>query len=39
VSQFPSDDAFAAWLRDAGFADVEYRALALGAVYLYRGRR
>jgi demethylmenaquinone methyltransferase/2-methoxy-6-polyprenyl-1,4-benzoquinol methylase len=39
VAQFPSDEAFASWLRDAGFADVQYRALAFGAVYLYRGRR
>jgi demethylmenaquinone methyltransferase/2-methoxy-6-polyprenyl-1,4-benzoquinol methylase len=38
VSQFPSDDAFAAWLGDAGFADVGYRALVFGVVYLYTAR-
>jgi demethylmenaquinone methyltransferase/2-methoxy-6-polyprenyl-1,4-benzoquinol methylase len=35
VAQFPSDDGFAAWLRDAGFTRVSYQPLAMGAVYLY----
>jgi demethylmenaquinone methyltransferase/2-methoxy-6-polyprenyl-1,4-benzoquinol methylase len=35
VAQFPSDEAFAAWLRDAGFTRVRYEAIAMGAVYLY----
>ena len=36
VAQFPSDEAFASWLRDAGYTRVSYQSLALGAVYLYR---
>ena len=35
VAEFPSDEAFAGWLRRAGFARVRYRPLAFGAVYLY----
>ena len=35
VAQFPSDDGFAAWLREAGFTRVSYHPLAMGAVYLY----
>ena len=38
VAQFPSDEAFAAWLREAGFVDVRYNALVFGAVYLYTAR-
>jgi demethylmenaquinone methyltransferase/2-methoxy-6-polyprenyl-1,4-benzoquinol methylase len=37
VAQFPSDEAFAAWLREAGFSQVTYMPLAMGAVYLYLG--
>lgn len=39
VAGFPSDEGFADWLRQAGFADVEYKALALGVVYLYIARK
>jgi demethylmenaquinone methyltransferase/2-methoxy-6-polyprenyl-1,4-benzoquinol methylase len=38
VAQFPSPDAFAGLLRDAGFADVRYVSLTAGIVYLYMAR-
>jgi demethylmenaquinone methyltransferase/2-methoxy-6-polyprenyl-1,4-benzoquinol methylase len=39
VAEFPSDEGFAAWLRDAGLSQVRYRPLALGSVYLYTARK
>jgi demethylmenaquinone methyltransferase/2-methoxy-6-polyprenyl-1,4-benzoquinol methylase len=38
VEQFPSPDAFAGLLRDAGFADVRYVSLTAGIVYSYIAR-
>jgi demethylmenaquinone methyltransferase/2-methoxy-6-polyprenyl-1,4-benzoquinol methylase len=38
VQQFPSPDAFADVLRDAGFGDVRYVSLTVGIVYLYIAR-
>lgn len=35
VLEFPAGSAFAALLRDAGFAEVRYERLSLGIVYLY----
>ena len=35
VGAFPSGDAFALWLRGAGFDDVRAQPLAFGIVYLY----
>jgi len=39
MMEFPAGDAFAAMLKTAGFADVRYRSLALGLVYLYIARK
>lgn len=35
VMEFPSGDEFAAMLRRAGFASVEYQTMTFGVVYLY----
>jgi demethylmenaquinone methyltransferase/2-methoxy-6-polyprenyl-1,4-benzoquinol methylase len=39
VEQFPSPEAFAAALEDAGFTDVRHIPLTLGIVYLYLARK
>ncbi len=37
IEQWPNQVALAAWLRQAGYADVRYRNLTLGVVALHRG--
>ena len=39
VGLFPTPDAFAALMTQAGFAEVHVRSLTLGIAYLYRGER
>jgi demethylmenaquinone methyltransferase / 2-methoxy-6-polyprenyl-1,4-benzoquinol methylase len=39
VAAFPSEDAFADWLRAAGFGHVRCIPLTVGVVYLYLGRK
>jgi len=39
VAGFPSDEAFADWLRTAGFDEVRYVPLTFGVVYLYLARK
>ncbi len=39
VAEFPSDQAFADVLREAGFSSVRCVKMAMGAVYLYLARR
>ncbi|MCC7044791.1 MAG: bifunctional demethylmenaquinone methyltransferase/2-methoxy-6-polyprenyl-1,4-benzoquinol methylase UbiE [Acidobacteria bacterium] len=39
VAEFPSGDAFAAILREAGFASVRHRTFTFGVVYLYLARK
>lgn len=39
VAEFPQREEFLARLADAGFTDLSYRDLGLGAVCLYRGTR
>ena len=39
VGLFPTPEAFAALLKQAGFADIRFRPLTGGIAYLYRGER
>ena len=37
IRKFPSQDAFAAMIRDAGFGQVKYRNLSMGIAALHSG--
>lgn len=39
INAWPDQRELAAWLREAGWADVEWRNLTLGVVALHRGRK
>jgi demethylmenaquinone methyltransferase / 2-methoxy-6-polyprenyl-1,4-benzoquinol methylase len=39
VARFPDPDAFAALMREAGFADVRHQRLTLGIAWLHRGEK
>jgi demethylmenaquinone methyltransferase / 2-methoxy-6-polyprenyl-1,4-benzoquinol methylase len=39
VARFPSPEELAAWMREAGFADVQFELWMAGAVAFHRGRK